>query len=297
MDEGKSGMLLGAHMSISGGLESSIERSEELGINAMQIFSHNVRSWDEKVISADQAKTFRKRMGASPVLYSVIHTSYLLNLASPKDELWQKSKEGLLREIRRASKLGVHGINTHIGAHTGSGREAGIERLVSALNEIAAREQFNRSQVTILLETTSGSGTSLGARFRELGTVLKGLKRPGRFGVCLDTCHAYAAGYDVATKKGLHQALSEMDREVGLENLELVHLNDSKGKLGSAVDRHEHIGQGEIGVAGFRRIVNHPHLRELPFILETPKEKVDGRDGDIVNLNRIRNIRECSPQS
>ncbi|MCF7889942.1 deoxyribonuclease IV [Candidatus Bipolaricaulota bacterium] len=285
-------MLLGAHMSIAGGIDSSVDRAADFEMNALQIFSHNVRSWDTRELTEEEIEGFKKKREEFGVDYAVVHTSYLLNLASPKEDLWEKSKKGLVEEIRRAHLLDIPAINTHIGAHTGSGLETGIDRLVEALKEIETTDVFENSSVKVLLENTAGEGTKLGSDFAELGEVLDKLDYPDRYGVCIDTCHGFAAGYDFATEAGLEETLEEFDREVGLNKLDLIHLNDSVGERGLHKDRHTHIGRGEIGNEGFAAVVNHPDTRKLPFILETPKEKLDGIEADRVNLDKVMDLRE-----
>jgi deoxyribonuclease-4 len=261
-------------------------------MNALQIFSHNVRSWKTRDLEEDEIEKFKRKREELGVEYAVVHTSYLLNLASPKDDLWEKSKRGLVEEIRRAHLLGIPAINTHIGAHTGSGLENGLDRLVSALREVEKSAPFEDSEVKVLLENTAGSGTKLGSDFSELGRVLEDLDRSDRYGVCIDTCHGFAAGYDFATSSGLEETIEEFDSDVGLGALDLIHLNDSVGDRGSHKDRHAHIGRGKIGDEGFAAVVNSPALSELPFILETPKEELDGKEADRVNIDRILSLRE-----
>lgn len=284
-------MRLGAHLSIAGGIDKSADRAKELDINAFQIFSQNVRSWSTRELKKEEVASFKKKTTEFGIEYIVVHTSYLLNLASPKDGLWEKSKRGLLEEIRRADELGIPAINTHIGAHTGSGIETGLNRLSRALREVANSETFADTEVEILLENTSGSGTTLGSDFAELGAILEDLGDTERFGVCIDTCHGFAAGYDFRSKSGLEDTLTEFDREVGIDNLRLIHLNDSVGGKGSNKDRHAHIGQGNIGEQGFAAVVSAPQLSNLPFILETPKEKIDGEEADRVNLDKVMELR------
>lgn len=284
-------MVLGAHMSISGGIDSSVDRARELNTNALQIFSHNVRSWTTRELTQEEIERFKSKRKEYGVDYAVVHTSYLLNLASPKDDLWEKSKKGLVEEIRRADLLGIPDINTHIGAHTGSGLDTGLTRLVSALKEVEETDVFEDSKVKVLLENTAGRGTKLGSDFAELGTVLEEMDYSDRFGICVDTCHGFAAGYDFSRESGLKKTLEEFDKEVGLDKLDLVHLNDSVGERGSRKDRHAHIGRGKIGDDGFAALVNNPELKDLPFILETPKEKLDGEDADRVNLDRVMDLR------
>jgi deoxyribonuclease-4 len=289
---GELGMLLGAHMSIAGGIDKSVDRAAEFGMNTLQIFSHNVRSWETRDLTDEEIEKFKRKRRELGVDYAVVHTSYLLNLASPKDDLWGKSKKGLIEEIRRADLLGIPAINTHIGAHTGSGLETGIARLVEALRDVQSTEVFENSEVKVLLENTAGSGTKLGSDFGELGKVLEELDSPDRYGVCVDTCHGFAAGYDFSSESGLKETLEEFEREVGLDQLKLIHLNDSVGDRGSHKDRHAHIGRGKIGDEGFAAVVNNPALRDLPFVLETPKEELEGEEADRINLDRVMDLRD-----
>jgi len=290
-------MLLGCHLSISGGLHRALNQAAELGVNALQIFSHNARSWKMKPLSADEIELFKHRWAQSAVEYIVIHTSYLINLASPKEDVYQRSIEALTREIERAGRLGIRHVNTHVGAHLGTGMKRGLQRIVAALDEVFESPPAKEyPDVLVLLENDAGQGTSLGARFDELGEIIDNVSYPERLGVCFDTCHGYAAGYDFTSPKGLAEMLDALEEKIGLERLKLIHVNDSKHPLGSRRDRHEHIGRGKIGLEGFRLIVNHPKLRELPFILETPKaehedEKLNS-DMDRVNIRTIRGLRE-----
>jgi len=286
-------MLIGCHLSIGKGFPAAIDEAESLGMNAMQIFSHNASSWRMKEITTEMADSFRKRLAQSSVEYVVIHTMYLLNLASPDDALYERSILALEEEIRRAGMLGIDQIVTHIGAHKGSGIDAGIRRVRAALDRALASDAASGyPSVRILLEDTAGAGTTMGTSFSEIGAIITGLSDSRRVGVCLDTCHAFAAGYELRTADGLAKTLDEFDSEIGLSRLELVHLNDSKFPLGSRRDRHAHIGDGEIGIAGIAQVVNHPSMRDLPFILETPKE-IDGKPGaDRVNLVQVRSLRE-----
>ncbi|MGQ9477035.1 MAG: deoxyribonuclease IV [Candidatus Bipolaricaulia bacterium] len=285
-------MLLGCHLSIAGGLEGVFSQAEALGINALQIFSHNARSWKMDELKPQEAERFRQRWQESRVEYIVIHTIYLINLASPEEELYRRSIAAVAAELERAAALGIAQVNTHIGAHKGLGPKRGLARAEAALQEIL--ERTSTLKVKLLLENTAGEGTVLGSDFRELGALLR-VAGPERLGLCFDTCHGFAAGYNLATAEGLEETLEELDRTAGLERLALVHLNDSQYRRGSHKDRHQHIGEGEIGLAGFRNIVNHPALRELPFILETPKlayedERLDS-DADEINLERVRRLR------
>lgn len=286
-------MLLGCHLSIGKGFSKTLDEAESLGINAIQIFSHNASSWRMKEITGEIATSFQQRFARSSVEFIVIHTMYLLNLASPDDALYDRSILSLEEEIRRAGILGIDQIVTHIGAHKGSGIEAGIAHIITAFDHVLASDVAREyPSVRVLLEDTAGGGTTMGTKFSELGAIIDGLDDPSRVGICLDTCHAFAAGYELRTPAGLQETLDEFDREIGLDHLELIHLNDSKFSLGSRHDRHAHIGSGEIGIAGISQVFNHPSLRDLPFILETPKE-INGKDGaDAVNLIQVRSLRK-----
>ena len=286
-------MLLGCHLSIAGGLEKVFDRAEELQINALQLFSHNARSWRMDRLSPGEARRFRERWAESGVEYIVIHTVYLINLASPKEELYCRSISAVAAELQRAAELGIPHVNTHIGAHVGMGEEWGLRRAAAALREILARTED--LPVRLLLENTAGEGTVLGSSFEELAYLLEEADGGERLGTCFDTCHGFAAGYDIRSVEGVERTVEELDRRVGLEQLALIHLNDSLHPLGSRRDRHQHIGEGEIGLEGFRALVNHPALRELPFVLETPKLPHEGSKlnsgADEVNLERVRALR------
>ena len=285
-------MLLGCHLSIGKGFSKALDEAESLGMNAMQIFSHNASSWRMKEITNEVATSFQERFARSSVEYVVIHTMYLLNLASPDDTLYERSILSLEEEIRRAGILGINQIVTHIGAHKGSGIDAGIARVTAALDRVLASSvASDYPNVRMLLEDTAGAGTTMGTKFSELGAIIDGLDDPSRIGICLDTCHAFAAGYELRTAAGLQDTLDKFNREIGLDHLKLIHLNDSKFTLGSRRDRHAHIGSGEIGITGISQVLNHPSLCNLPFILETPKQ-IDGKDGaDRVNLVQVRSLR------
>ena len=284
------GLLLGAHLSISGGVDRALDRAKELKANSLQIFSQNVRSWSTRELKKEELISFREKYRDFGILFSVIHTSYLLNLASPKEELWDKSRRGLLEEVTRADALGIPFINTHVGAHTGSGREKGLDRVRKALNWISERQEFRSAEVKVLLENTAGSGTTLGSSLRELTHILEGLEYPDRFGICFDTCHGFAAGYDLSKRQGVGELLEAFKEGPGLKKLNLIHLNDSKGELGSRKDRHEHIGKGEIGESGFRAFLSDSQITNIPLILETPKEKIDDEEADVVNLRKVRRL-------
>jgi deoxyribonuclease-4 len=219
-------MLIGCHLSIGKGFPAVIDEAESLGANAVQIFSHNASSWRMKEITNETAASFRERLSRSSVEYVVIHTMYLLNLASPDDALYERSIAALNEEIGRAGKLGIERIVTHIGAHKGSGIEAGIARITTALDRVLRSDVAkDYPGVRVLLEDTAGTGTTMGTRFSELGAIIRGLSDPRRVGICLDTCHAFSAGYELRTAEGLAGTLAEFDREIGLDRLEQRYRN------------------------------------------------------------------------
>lgn len=290
-------MLIGCHLSIAGGLHKAIERAEDLETNALQIFSHNARSWTMKPLDEHEPRKFQETQADGPVDYVVIHTSYLINLASPKADVYAKSVDALKKEIERAGQLGIPHVNTHVGKHLDTGVDAGIETIIAAINDVLASDVAQQyPEVLVVLENDAGQGTALGSTFEELGRIIDGVEHDERLAVCFDTCHGLAAGFDFRSEQGLDEMLHEVDGTVGLDRLVLLHINDSKHPLGSRKDRHEHIGRGHIGLDGFRPIVNHPQTRDLPFVLETPKEDSESEklnsNMDPVNLQAIRDLRD-----
>ena len=277
-------MRLGCHIQISGGLVKAVDRAVERGCETMQVFVSNPRGWKNSDILPGDIAAFRERCEEEGISPLFVHTIYLINLASPSDEVWERSVNALMMNVRAAAELGSAAVVTHLGSHGGMGEDFGIGRVVQALEEVFSR---CREPVTILLETTAGSGNSVGHDFAQLGRIAAPFAGEGRLGVCLDTCHAFAAGYELRTKKGLKETLEKLDREVGLERLTLVHANDSKGDLGSRLDRHQHIGKGMLGMDTFALMAGHPALRDLPWILETPEMSVEA---DRENLGRLRSL-------
>ena len=292
MDGSDDRFLLGCHLSIARGFPRAIDEAEELGNNALQLFSHAPSAWRMKELTGEIAGRFRARRSASSVGYLAVHTMYLLNLAGPHNRLYERSVRALIEEVRRAGLLGADALITHLGAHVGSGRKAGIGRIVGALDQLVRSPIWAEAPgVRLLLENTAGSGTTMGASFDELAAILTSVADATRIGVCFDTCHAFAAGYDLRTRGAVDATLERFDRVAGFDRLEMVHLNDSRLALGSRRDRHAHVGRGEIGAAGIGAVVRHPCLRDLPFVLETPKA-IDGRaDADRVNLAAVRGLR------
>jgi deoxyribonuclease-4 len=284
--------LFGCHLSIAGGFPGAIAEAEELGNDALQLFSHAPSAWRMKELSDEIAGQFRDCRARSSIEFLAVHTMYLLNLASPHDELFERSVDALIEEVRRAGLLGADALVTHLGAHVGSGREAGISRIVGALDRLIGSSVWaEASGVRLLLENTAGSGTTIGSSLDELEAILAAVADATRIGICFDTCHAFAAGCDLRTREAVDATLRQFDRVLGLSRLEMIHLNDSRFPLGSRRDRHAHIGRGEIGAAGIGAVVRHRSLRDTPFVLETPK-MIDGRpDADRVNLATVRRLR------
>jgi deoxyribonuclease IV len=281
----------GAHMSISGGLYKAFGHGELAGCDTIQIFSKNQQQWRGKPLADQdivQFKAERERTGFGPI---VVHDSYLINLATPNDELWEKSIAAFADELERCSALGIPYLVTHPGAHTGSGEEAGLRREAEALNRLfdeGVGATGAGPGVLVLLETTAGQGTCLGYRFEHLARLAELVRQPERLAVCVDTCHLLASGYDIRTPEACAATFDEFDRVIGIDRIKAFHLNDSQKDLGSRVDRHTHIGAGCVGLEGFRAIVNDPRFAELPMILETPKG--DDLAEDIENLAKLRGL-------
>ncbi|MFC1843185.1 deoxyribonuclease IV [Thermodesulfobacteriota bacterium] len=281
--------LLGAHMSIEGGLHKAFERITLVGGQSLQIFSKNQRQWKVPELSPAGIEEFIKtwnQWGKGPV---AVHNSYLINLANPDEKKANRAVGAFAEEIRRADQLSIPYLIMHPGSHLGSGIEKGLEQLTVNLDR-AFTAAADAQSVMILLETTAGQGTGLGSSFEELSYVINNSTFSKRLGVCFDTCHAFAAGYEINTSAGYEKTFAVFDKIIGLERLKFFHLNDSKKGLGSKVDRHEHIGKGEIGLEGFRLLMNDPRFAGHPMILETPKEK-DLKE-DIENLKLLRSLIE-----
>lgn len=281
-------MKIGCHISIAGGIDNSVVQAGELSCNTMQIFSKNASTWREKILKKDEVESFRENLKDSNISPVFIHTSYLINLASPLDELYFKSISAFLEEMKRADLLLPDPyLIIHPGAHTGAGEEYGIQRIIRALNLILEKSTDLNLKTMILLEDTAGSGTHLGYTFYQLKRMIEGAKDRKKIGICFDTCHAFAAGYDLSNREGVEKTIEELDKNLDLERLKVIHLNDSKFPLDSRKDRHMHIGKGYIGLEGFKVIVNHKYLKDLPFILETPKN--DEKD-DLKNINLVKSL-------
>jgi deoxyribonuclease-4 len=280
--------LFGAHMSIAGGYHKALAAAHAHGCETVQLFTKSSNQWAAKPFTDDDLSTFRQSLKDTGLRHATAHDSYLINLASPDEALYRKSLEAFVVEVERAEALGLAYLVTHPGAATDGDEAKGLKRVAKALDEVAKR--CPKAKVRVLLETTAGQGTCLGHRFEHLAKLLELVKKPERLGVCLDTCHVFAAGYGLRTPLEYKATMAEFDVVVGLDQLKAFHVNDSLKPQGSRVDRHAHIGKGEIGLEAFRSLVNDPRFRDHPMILETPKEEGDNDDMDTVNLAALRGL-------
>jgi len=279
-------MYLGVHVSISGKIYESVERAQALGCTAMQIFSRNPRQWRQLPLNEKDAEEFRRKRAASSVKVVVVHIPYLINLATGYDVLYKKSIEAYIEDIRETHALGADYLVTHMGSYKNITLKEGMDQFIKAL-DIVFKETKDIKDVQLLLENTAGSGHWLGYTFDHHKKIFDSVKDNSRLGICLDTAHAFAAGYDIRKEEIFNTLIEDIDRKVGRAALRVVHLNDSQSDLGSHIDHHDHIGKGFIGLKSFKHIVNHPSLKEAAFILETPKDK---KTADKLNLNRVRKL-------
>lgn len=280
--------ILGAHESIAGGYYKAVEIASRVGCECVQLFTKNNNQWKGKAISDDDVKAFREALERLNIKHPLSHDSYLINLAAPDEAMWTKSVEAFVVELERAEQLRIPYVVTHPGAFTTSCEEDGLKKIIAGLDEVHRRT--NGVQAMCLLENTAGQGSCLGHRFEHLGRVIADVREPERLGVCIDTCHTVAAGYPLVTKGEYDDTFAELDRAVGLDRIKAFHLNDSKKPLGSRVDRHEHIGEGKLGLEPFRHLLNDPRFRNVPMYLETPKGERDGEDLDVINLRTLRGL-------
>ena len=307
--------LFGSHLSIAGGLYKAVDAAAELGMNTVQIFTHSPSQWSvkalasaetpvkkgrkkadtqpeplwqEKILADEDIRQFREAIERTGLQKPCAHDSYLINLATPDDALWEKSIIALVGELNRAESLGLDGVVMHPGSFVSSSEAIGQNRIVAGLNEAHRRTKGVRCQYW--LETTAGQGTNLGHRFEQLAFILNEVREPERLGVCVDSCHIFAAGYPLQTKPEYQATMSELDDLIGIDRIRAWHLNDSKKPLGSRVDRHDHIGEGCLGVEPFRHIVNDPRFAETPMYLETEKGERDGVNLDAMNLKTLRGL-------
>jgi len=280
--------ILGAHQSIAGGYHKAVERAKQCGCNCVQLFTKNNNQWSAKPITQEEVERFCEAIDEYEIIHPIAHGSYLINLASPDRQLWQKSVAAFAEELRRAEVLGIPYVVTHPGAYTTGSEESGLLNVIQALDEVHTKTEGLHAQC--LLETTAGQGTTLGWRFEQLAVILDGVQRPNRLGVCFDTCHVFAAGYPLNAKKDYEATIAEFDQLVGLDRIKAFHLNDSRRGLGSRIDRHEHIGRGVLGLEAFRNLLCDPRFRHVPMYLETPKGEENNTNFDEINLQVLRGL-------
>jgi len=280
--------MYGSHLSIAGGMHNALLEAERLGFSTTQVFTKNQQQWKCSPLPDAAIKEWSDHCTRLKFKNTVSHDSYLINLASPDEELRQKSIALFVEEVRRCSILGIPFLVTHPGAHMGEGEPAGLARVAKSLDEVHAA--IPADGVTTCLEITAGQGTSLGYQLEHLAEIISLVKAPKRLGVCLDTAHLFAAGYDFRGRK-YAKFRKQLEATVGIARIKVLHLNDSKKELGSRVDRHDHIGKGTIGIDGFRPFVRDKAFKRIPKILETPKGKADdGREWDEINLELLRSL-------
>lgn len=278
-------MQIGCHVSISGSIDKAVDNAIERECSAFQIFTRNPRGWYAKELVDEDVKNFKKKLDVSKIerLATCAHMPYLPNLSSPKKDGFEKSVKSLVEEVERCSKLGIPYLVTHLGSHLGTGEEEGIKRLVKGLTKAGE----TKNDVIILLENTAGQKNSVGSNFEQLNEIFTQLRPAKKFGICLDTCHAFVSGYDLRTEKNVKETFSEFEKHIGIENLKILHLNDAKGELGCNLDRHYHIGLGNIGKKGMEAVVKLTVKKKIPIILETPIDDV--RD-DFENIRIVKEL-------
>ena len=278
-------MQIGCHVSISGSIDKAVDNAVERECSAFQIFTRNPRGWHAKELSEEDIKNFKDKLKASKIdkFATCAHMPYLPNLSSPKPDGFEKSVKSLVEEVERCGELGIPYLVTHLGSHLGTGEEEGIKRLVKALTTAGQV----KNDVMILLENTAGQKNSVGSDFEQLGEIFKQLKPAKKFGVCLDTCHAFVSGYDLRTEKGVKETFKDFEKHVGMENLKILHLNDAKGEIGCNLDRHYHIGLGNIGEEGMTAVVKLISKKKIPIVLETP---IDDIRDDFENVRIVKEL-------
>lgn len=282
--------LFGSHLSIAGGYYKAADAAAKLGMDTVQIFTKNNNQWKGKPLTDEEADRFKQAVQEHGLQAPCSHDSYLINLASPKPELWEKSLNAYVIELERAEMLGLAGVVMHPGSYVDSSEEEGLAKIVEGLNE--AHRRTSGVKVQTWIEATAGQGTNLGYRFEHLGHIIQNAEDGDRYGVCIDTCHIFAAGYGLQTESEYAETIQQLDEHVGIDHVRAFHLNDSKKEQGSRVDRHEHIGEGHLGLEPFRHVLNDPRFSELPMYLETKKEKRDGEEMDAVNLRTLKSLME-----
>ncbi len=278
-------MQIGCHVSISGSIDKAVDNAVERECSAFQIFTRNPRGWHAKDLLDDDITNFKEKLKSSKIdrFATCAHMPYLPNLSTPKVDGFEKSVNTLVNEIERCGKLGIPYLVTHLGSHLGTGEEAGIKQLVKGLNKAGQ----TKNDVMILLENTAGQKNSVGANFEQLAEIFNQLKPSKKFGVCLDTCHAFVSGYDLRTEKSVKETLKKFDDIIGFENLKILHLNDAKGEIGCNLDRHYHIGLGNIGEKGLAEVIKTVNKKKIPIILETP---IDDTRDDFENIRKVKEL-------
>jgi deoxyribonuclease IV len=279
-------LLLGAHMSIAGGVHKAIERACSIQCTAMQMFVKNNMQWFARPLTRDEIRAFRHHAQRAALLAIFAHANYLINLAATNPQFHANSLRALAAELTRADQLGLPLLVLHPGAHLGAGEEVALEKIIASIDAVC--RVLPKLKTKIALETTAGQGSCLGYTFEQLAYITDNVREPERLCVCLDTAHVFAAGYNISSATAVHKMFRQFDRTIGLERLAAIHFNDSKAPRGSRVDRHEHIGKGKIGLAAFRAILHDRRFRDVPKVLETPKGK-DLRE-DVMNLKTLRSL-------
>ncbi len=280
--------LFGSHLSIAGGYYKAAAKAAELGLDTVQIFTKNNNRWQGKELTDEDCRLFREAVAKAGLVLPCSHDSYLINLASPKEDLWQKSVDALTIELERAEALGLEGVVMHPGSFVDDTEQGGLKRIAKGIDEV--HQRIAGIHCKLWLETTAGQGTNLGHRFEHLAQILEDVKDAERLGICVDTCHIFAAGYPLVSQEDYNATFAEFDELIGIEKICSFHINDSKKPLGSRVDRHDHIGEGELGLEPFRHLVNDPRFEKLPMYLETKKEKRDDVEMDAINLAVLKGL-------
>jgi deoxyribonuclease-4 len=280
----KTGILLGAHMSTSGGVHTAVDRATSIGCTALQVFTKNNNQWNAKPLTDDDIQNYKRKIAEASIAPVLAHDSYLINLCATNPDILKKSRAALIDELTRCEQLGIQLLNFHPGAHGGAGEEEGIKKIIESLN--IAHNETKSFNVLSVVEATAGQGTAIGHKFEHLEKIINGVDEPKRMAVCIDICHIFAAGYELRTEEGYAKTFREFDDVVGLDHIAAFHVNDSKKGFGAHVDRHEHIGKGMIGTQGFAFLMNDKRFAGIPKILETPKS--EDLHEDVENLEVLR---------
>jgi len=279
-------ILLGSHMSTSGGVHTAVDRAMSIGCTALQVFTKNSNQWSAKPLAEEEIENYKRKIAEATITPVMAHDSYLINLCAMNPDTLERSRMAFIDELTRCEQLGIQLLNFHPGAHGGAGEEEGIKRVVESLN--IAHERTEGFKVLSVVETSAGQGTAVGYKFEQLEKIINGVDKPDRMAVCVDTCHIFAAGYDIRTEEKYEATFEEFDNIIGLQRLVAFHYNDSKKEFGSHRDRHEHIGKGMIGVAGFSLLMNDTRFANIPKILETPKSK--DLHEDVENMKVLKEL-------